>query len=373
MQCCSEADIAGMQIFCDFYKMKRIWLHIAFWVAYLMQDTLLIYLWDASRLPELPVSQRIWLAIANCSISLIPKAVFTYFILYYNLPKLLGNNKERQKGVLYLVLAFTATLFFYRALATFFIDPVFYKGLITAPPYFRVLGFLMSLMDVGFAAGAAIAIKLIHLQVAVKEKEKNLLKEKLETELKFLRNQTNPHFLFNTLNNIYALALKKSDDTPEVVLKLSKLLNFMLYESRKTSIGIGDELKILDDYIELERIRYNGRLEVSFIREIDNESEQMAPLLLLSFVENAFKHGASESRFESYIHIDMKLQNGILNFGIENNKENCEKQQSNGNIGLTNVRRQLELMYTDYDLKVDDENNRFNVGLMINLNSYAKI
>jgi two-component system, LytTR family, sensor kinase len=206
-----------------------------------------------------------------------------------------------------------------------------------------------------------------------KENEKNLVKEKLETELKFLRNQTNPHFLFNTLNNIYALSLKKSDDTPEVVLKLSKLLNFMLYESRKASISIGDELKILDDYIELERIRYNGRLEISFIREIDNESEQMAPLLLLSFVENAFKHGASESRFESYIHIDMKLQAGILNFSIENNKENCEKQQSTGNIGLANVRRQLELMYTDYDLKVDDETNRFNVGLMINLNSHAKV
>jgi two-component system, LytTR family, sensor kinase len=353
--------------------MKRVLLHAAFWVAYLMQDILLIYLWDAAKLSQLSVSHRIWLAVANCSISLIPKALFTYYLLYYNLPKLLGSKKDKQTGYLYLVLAFIATLFFYRALATYFIDPVIYKGLIPAPPYFRVLGFLMSLMDVGFAAGAAIAIKLIRLQLAIKEKEKNLLKEKLETELKFLRNQTNPHFLFNTLNNIYALSLKKSDDTPEVVLKLSKLLNFMLYESRKISISIGDELKILDDYIELERIRYNGRLEVSFIREIDNESEQMAPLLLLSFVENAFKHGASESRFESYIHIDMKLQAGTLHFTIENNKENYEKQQSNGNIGLANVRRQLELMYTDYDLKVDDEKNRFNVSLLINLNSYAKI
>lgn len=362
-----------MKIFCDFYKMKRVPLHIAFWVAYLMQDILLIYLWDASRLSGLPTNQRMWLAIANCSVSLIPKMLFTYYLLYNNVPRLLGSTEERKRNIIYLVLVFAASLFFYRALATFFIDPVIYHGLIPAPPYFKILGFLMSLMDVGFAAGAAIAIKLIRLQLADKEKEKNLMKEKLETELKFLRNQTNPHFLFNTLNNIYALALKKSDDTPEVVLKLSKLLNFMLYESRKASISIGDELKILDDYIELERIRYNGRLEVSFIREIDNESEQMAPLLLLSFVENAFKHGASESRFESYIHIDMKLQAGTLNFTIENNKENCEKQQSNGNIGLTNVRRQLELMYTDYELKVDDEKNRFNVRLMINLNSYAKI
>ena len=115
-------------------------------------------------------------------------------------------------------------------------------------------------MDIGFASGTAIIIKQVRLQLHEKEKEKNLIRQKLETELKFLRNQTHPHFLFNTLNNIYALARKKSDETPEVVMKLSKLLRFMLYESSKASIKIGDEIKILDDYIELERIRHDGRL-----------------------------------------------------------------------------------------------------------------
>jgi LytS/YehU family sensor histidine kinase len=229
------------------------------------------------------------------------------------------------------------------------------------------------MMDVGFAAGVATVIKQIRLQMAAREKEKNLIKEKLETELKFLRNQTNPHFLFNTLNNIYALARKKSDDTADVVMKLSKLLRFMLYESKKNLIPIGDELKMLDDYIELEKIRYNGKLTLSFLREVDNESEQIAPLLLIPFVENAFKHGVSESRFESFINLDLKLQNSVLLFHIENTKESTGQERVRENIGLSNVRRQLELMYKDYEMDVQNEVNLFKVSLKINLESYENL
>ena len=194
-----------------------------------------------------------------------------------------------------------------------------------------------------------------------------------ETELKFLRNQTNPHFLFNTLNNIYALARKKSDDTPETVMKLSKLLRFMLYESKNPSIKIGDEIKMLDDYIELEKIRYNGRLTINFIREIDDDAEQISPMLLLPFVENAFKHGASESRFESYIHIDMRLKSCLLHFNVENTKESADNNPVTENIGLSNVKRQLELMYSDYDMQVKNETSLFKISLTINLQSHAKI
>jgi two-component system, LytTR family, sensor kinase len=156
-------------------------------------------------------------------------------------------------------------------------------------------------------------------------------------------------------------------------MKLSKLLRFMLYETKKSSIKIGDEIKMLDDYIELEKIRYNGRLTIDFLREIDDETEQIAPLLLLPFVENAFKHGASESRFESFILIDMKLNNGLLLFNIENTKETCDNQPVTENIGLSNVRRQLELMYKEYDMQVKSGESDFKVYLTINLKSHAKI
>jgi LytS/YehU family sensor histidine kinase len=216
-------------------------------------------------------------------------------------------------------------------------------------------------------------IKQIRIQLNAKETKKNLIREKLEAELKFLRNQTNPHFLFNTLNNIYALARKKSDQTPEVVMKLSKILRFMLYETKKSYINIGDEIKMLDDYIELEKIRYNGRLIIHFLKEVDNDSQPISPLLLLPFVENAFKHGASESRFESSIFIELKLQDSMLWFNIENTKESVENDDVTENIGLSNVKRQLELMYNDYHILVKNKTAFFKVDLRINLNSHAKI
>lgn len=260
----------------------------------------------------------------------------------------------------------------YRGLAVFFIDPIIYGWNRPESYFFYPLGFPVALMDIGFVSGAAIAIKQIRQQLTRARVEKLLIKEKLETELKYLRNQTNPHFLFNTLNNIYALARKKSDETPDVVLKLSKLLRFMLYEAAKPLITIGDEIRMLEDYIDLEKIRYNGRLTVSFLKEIDKEQESISPLLLLPFIENAFKHGASESRFVSNINIEMKLQNSILSFNVKNTKENNDQQDGNTKIGLSNVKRQLELMYTEYDLQVLNETSLFIISLKINLRSYAK-
>ncbi len=350
--------------------MKRVLLHIIFWLVYLFQDVLLIFFLNTTRF-NLPPGNQLVLAIENCFVILLPKLLFTYFMLYVTLDKI-GKVGIQKKGIIYSIFALIASLFLYRALVIYFVDPLI-NDLLYTSQFFFPLGFLVALMDIGFASGAAIAVKQIRLQLTGKEKEKNLIREKLEAELKYLRYQTHPHFLFNTLNNIYALARKKSDQTPEVVMKLSKLLRFMLYETVKPSIKIGDEIKMLDDYIELERIRYDGRLTINFMREIDSELEQISPLLLLPFVENAFKHGASESRFESYIHIDMKLENSILYFNIENTKENNQKSEVNENIGLKNVKRQLELMYKEYKMVVKSELSLFKVCLTINLKSNAEV
>jgi two-component system LytT family sensor kinase len=351
--------------------LKRVSLHIAFWLAYLAEDITLIYLWDKDSQNGISPGHQLTLAVWNSLSSLVPKLIFVYYVLYYNLPKLLKNKPERKKYIALLLLAFIMTTFLYRAIAIVFQSPVIYKGLVNFGPFFSGKRFLQFLMDLGSVSGAAIVIKQFRLQLAGKEKEKNLIRDKLETELKFLRNQTNPHFLFNTLNNIYALARKKSDETADVVMKLSKLLRFMLYETKNEQIRISDELKILDDYIELEKLRYNDRLTISFIREIDNENEQIAPLLLIPFVENAFKHGASESRFESFINLEMNLHDGILEFYIENTKEQNDKKPNEENIGLTNVRRQLELLYKEHEVSITCEDTMFKVFLKTNLRQYA--
>ena len=351
--------------------MKRVLLHVVFWIVYLSQDVLLIFLLNTSRL-QLSHGKDLILAIENSCVLLLPKAAFTYFILYITLNKIV-QPRIQKKAILYSLLALITSLLLYRALAIYFVDPVIYNWKVSATPFFYPLGFLVALMDIGFASGAAIAIKQVRVQLAAKEREKDLTREKLETELKYLRYQTHPHFLFNTLNNIYGLARKKSDQTPEVVMKLSKLLRFMLYETAKPSIRIEDEIKMLCDYIQLERLRYNERLTIKFIRDIDDENEQISPLLLLPFVENAFKHGVSESRCNAYIHIDLKLKNSLLRFCIENTQENNVKVEINENIGLRNVKRQLELMYKDYELLVKSENALFRVCLTINLKKDAKI
>lgn len=350
--------------------MNRFLLHIAFWAAYLVQNILLTFLLNATRL-QVSITQNLLLSFSNCLILLLPKLVFTYFILCVTLPKMIKEGFQK-KGALYSIFALLFTLLFYRALTVFFIEPVIYGWEGTSNSFFYALAFPVALMDIGFAAGPAIVLKQIRQQVTRARMEKLLIKEKLETELKYLRNQTNPHFLFNTLNNIYALARKKSDETPEVVLKLSKLLRFMLYEAAKPVITIGEEIRMLEDYIDLEKIRYNERLTITFLKEIDSELETISPLLLLPFVENAFKHGASESRFASSIHLELKLQNSILRFKVQNSKENYEPKEASAKIGLINVKRQLELIYNDYDIQVLNEDSLFRISLMINLRSSAK-
>ncbi|MGZ8559376.1 MAG: sensor histidine kinase, partial [Chitinophagaceae bacterium] len=271
------------------------------------------------------------------------------------------------------VAAFAIAIVLQRILIIKFTLPYLFHEKVTDDMMFKLPRILYSFIDNLFVVGIFVALKQYRLSLRSKEKEKNLVKEKLEAELKFLRTQTNPHFLFNTLNNIYALARKKSDDTADVVMKLSKLLRFMLYESRSNSITIAQELRVLNDYIELERIRYNERLTINFTKSIDNETQPIAPLILLPFVENAFKHGASETRFNSFINIHVQLSNGRLIFRIENSKEDEEKGPVKENIGLSNVRRQLELMYPEHNLAMENHKTDFKVTLTINLNHHAAI
>ena len=350
--------------------MKRVLLHIVFWIVYIFQDVLLIFLLNTTRLHQ-PTAENLLLSFNNCFVLLLPKVLFTYFILFVTLSKIIAEGFQK-KVALHSLLALVLTLLLYRSLVVFFINPVIYGWNDPSTTFFYPLAFPVALMDVGFVSGAAIGLKQIRQQLSRAKVEQLLVKEKLETELKYLRNQTNPHFLFNTLNNIYALARKKSDNTPDAIMKLSKLLRFMLYDAAKPLITIGDEIRMLEDYIDLEKIRYNGRLSVSFLKEVNDEQETISPLLLLPFVENAFKHGASESLFASYIHVDMKLQDGILKFNVKNTKEKGSQDCTGANIGLNNVRRQLELLYSKHDMQVLNEPSVFIILLTINLKSYAK-
>lgn len=196
--------------------------------------------------------------------------------------------------------------------------------------------------------------------------------EKQEAELNYLKSQTNPHFLFNTLNNIYSLARDKSDLAPESVLRLSKILRFMLYETGGEYIAIEQELKIISDYIALEQLRYDNSLRINFNYDIEDMKQALPPLLLIPLVENAFKHGVSETRNQPFVDIHLSVNQRQLKFFVKNSTESFTGEESvRENIGLSNLRRQLELLYKDYDLSVQKEESVFTATLIINLASHV--
>lgn len=196
--------------------------------------------------------------------------------------------------------------------------------------------------------------------------------EKQEAELSYLKSQTNPHFLFNTLNNIYSLARDKSDLAPESILRLSQILRFMLYETGGEYIAIEQEIKIINDYIALEKLRYDESLSVNFKYDIEDMKEPLPPLLLIPLVENAFKYGVSETRGKPFIDINLSSQKKQLEFIVKNSVEDIPGEKHiKESIGLSNIRRQLELLYKVYELSVHHSDNIFTVTLKINLTSHV--
>jgi two-component system, LytTR family, sensor kinase len=206
----------------------------------------------------------------------------------------------------------------------------------------------------------------------LKRDARKLRVEKQEAELNFLKSQTNPHFLFNTLNNIYALSRDKSDLAPESILKLSKILRFMLYETSGAFIAIEKEIRIINDYIALEKLRYDESLSVDFNYNVEDMNQALPPLLLIPLVENAFKHGVSETRGRPFVDIHLSVNNRKLNFIVRNSMEGMAGDtQFKESIGLSNLRRQLELQFQQYELTVKPGEGVFTANLKINLASHV--
>lgn len=321
----------------------------------------------------MPVNQVLTTSLIGSVIDLIPQIIFTYYLIYYGINNIIRKKRALAINIIEILAVLFLCVLLFRSITNYIELPYLYKRVDLRSPLLEMRRVLGVIVDMFFAFGLMLLIKSVRDKLEATEREKNLVKQKLETELKFLKSQINPHFLLNTLNNIYALARKKSDDTAEVVMRLSEMLRFMLYESNERLIKLSDEIKVLEDYLDLETLRYDKRLSISFEKNIDNDCYKITPFLLLPFVENAFKHGISESRFESYININITVQNDLFNFEIENSNDTPAHKKGIANIGLINVKRQLELTYSDYKLDVEEADHVFKVNLSVNLNSYVEI
>lgn len=199
----------------------------------------------------------------------------------------------------------------------------------------------------------------------------DLEKAQLETELLFLKSQVSPHFFFNTLNNIHALALEKSDKTPKIIMRLSELMRYLLYETTQKRQSLTNEIHCIQNYLDLEKIRNDDLLEINMSISGDILDKEIAPILLLTFIENAFKHGVNKNIGKTKIDLDFTIKEDFLYFTLVNplpSKTSIKSsfEHSNG-IGLENVKKRLTLGYhkNDYKLKIKTKKKKFVVRLKI--------
>lgn len=193
----------------------------------------------------------------------------------------------------------------------------------------------------------------------------------MQSELRFLKSQINPHFLFNTLNSLYALTLKKDDKAPEIVLKLSEMMRYMLYECNERQVLLRKEVNYIRNYLDLEKLRQGDKMNITFTVEGNLHNQMIAALLFIPFVENCFKHGVGHHIEKGYVNIVLKVSDNSIDFFVENSKAESMPRQRHprsGGIGLANVKRRLDLLYPNrYTLDISDNPNSFIVKLKIQL------
>ena len=195
-------------------------------------------------------------------------------------------------------------------------------------------------------------------------KQRDLENQRLSAELAFLKSQINPHFLFNSLNSIYSLAYQRSETTPDAILKLSEIMRYMLYESNDNKVDLEKELQYLQSYIDLQKIRFGNKAYIDFKVQGNIGNQQIAPLLLIAFIENAFKHGVANNPLTP-IRLLIDVDDAHLHFYMQN-KKHMNNRDTLGGIGLNNVQRRLNLLYPGkYNLVVNDEMDTYTVELSL--------
>ena len=298
---------------------------------------------------------------------------FYYFNAYYLIPKFLARKTlMRYISIIVLLFIFFGT---FPRLYDYLIEDV----LKLAQPYwrpYRPKNLPRALLSSGTLAifllvlAISTGVKVVEQWFQSEKKAKEIENEKLNTELSFLKAQINPHFLFNTLNNIYSLAAAQSEKTAEAVMKLSSIMRYVLTEVKNDSVPLEKEILFITHYIELQKLRLTDKSNVDFKVVGDTVGKQISPLLFLAFVENAFKYGIS-TRELSPIHIRMELKNQNLCFSVSNNKyigAMLKSTDNNTGIGIENAKRRLELLYKNrYTLQIADTAATYSVNLHLQL------
>ena len=344
--------------------------HLGFWLAWLYFSSFV------QLIPAPPDSMGTYVIISNYifkAITRLPfQVAFCYYIVYVFVPRYI-IKKRFGLAVAYLFLS-TLILFW---LTYFFLTPIFSLLSIRTggkPLTLFIRLFFSFYSNINFTGAIPACCFMLVIKYyknwLVSEKENQvLLRENARAELQLLKAQVHPHFLFNTLNNIYSYSLRGDPYAADLVDKLSGMIDYMRMEGYRSLVSLGKEVRLLEDYIELEKVRHGSRLNLVVGIEGNFENKFVAPLLMIPFVENCFKHGVSKLRGHQWIRMFITVKDNQLHFSLANSKmENGTVAETRSGIGLTNVKKRLQLLYPgNHVLQIESGNESFSVNLQIEL------
>ena len=338
------------------YFRNRITYHILFWVILYLYNTIYIgFIIKNYEYSFYDFSLKLPFIIGIC-----------YFNNYYLLPAFVAKKKY----LLYLISIFFAILL-PTILLQILLNKLVYIDLCpthyVADALFSYENTLEKMFSITAIVFFTTGLKLSKDWLTQQQTIAEIGSRQLKTELQFLKLQISPHFFFNTLNNLYALVLKKSDMAPEVVLKFSGMVSYLLYESDNEKAFLKKEVEIMQNYLSLEQLRFGDRLSLDFKITGDLTNFNIPPLILLPFIENCFKHGTKNLLEKVEIIIHLTIENGLLRLFIANPAvQKTQQPDKNGGVGLKNAKRRLDLIYGDaYKLDIEEENQQFKVSLTI--------
>lgn len=331
----------------------RVVYHVLFWFLLFI----VLILFDRSE-------GKFWFSFSNELINIFFYAIVVYFNLFYLVPNYLNKNKF----IIYLALLMLFVLIVTPLKVVFLYfkftnQPETQANLLTNQNLYFLSTF--------FIAGISTILNIVNDWARQRRDKQELERQTMQSELKFLRSQVNPHFLFNTLNSLYALTLKKSEKAPDIVLKLSEMMRYMLYECNERQVLLSKEINYMKNYLELEKLRQGKNIDVQFEVFGEVSNQKVAPLLFITFLENSFKHGLSNQISPGYVHARFEINGRDVFFTVENSKADSLPHQvhpRSGGIGLVNVNRRLNLLYPNlHNLQLIDKPNSYRVELKIEL------
>jgi hypothetical protein len=350
----------------------RLLRHLVFWMLWFVFQLLLYSFSPSPALQQQPFLHRLIITSPETLTYMIPSLFLAYTLMYLVIPQLVLTGRYAFATVVAIILVFlTATLSavlsmtvidYIRHLNADKISPLVARE--PHPAFYVQFGVAMlaGLRGSITVGGVAAAIKLMKCFYEEQQTALVLEKEKANAELQMLKAQLHPHFLFNTLNNVYSFTQDVSEKASGMIMGLSQLLRYILYDCSKPLVPLEKELKMIHDYVALESIRYDHTLDIS-IEVPAATTHLIAPLLLLPFIENAFKHGASQLTENPWISLVISMDSNMLSMKLVNGKPSVVKATAPG-IGIANVRKRLEMLYPNqHTLKINNEEEMYIVNL----------